>query len=149
MQYTLIRWRWSYNPGSHVCCVCATWVRCTNLAHQPGSSARNLCSGNGLRKMPAAQRYVPLVAADLDLLALAFDRTVCLDTHHHDGFAPAVTDGLDFDQVVGPAQQLRAAGKKIAAEVGAQSITKHRDVQFVDHAAELFDLLGREELRLV
>jgi hypothetical protein len=37
-----------------------------------GFVSRNLCPGKSLRKMPATQRNVTFVAADLDLLALAF-----------------------------------------------------------------------------
>src|SRR5881394_2743175 len=64
-------------------------------------SVGNLCARKSLRKMSAAQRHVALVAADLDLRAFAFGRAIGLDTHHHDGLAAAMADGLDLDQVVG------------------------------------------------
>src|SRR5690242_4971277 len=92
------------------------------LRSESARSTRNLCAGKSLRKMPAAQRHVSLVAADLDLRAFALGGAVRLDTHHHGGLAPAMADGLDLHQVVGPSQQLRAAGEQFAAEVGAQAV---------------------------
>src|SRR5262245_29363403 len=92
----------------------------TNLEQSPGfgsaGSVRNLCPGKSLRKMLAAQRHVALVAADLDLRSLAFGGAIGLDTHGHDGLPPAVADGLDLHEVVRPCEQLRAAGKQLAAE---------------------------------
>src|SRR5688572_4786063 len=91
-------------------------------------SGRNLCPGKSLRKMPAAQWHVALVAADFDLRALTLGGAIGLDTHDHDGLAPAMADGLDLHQVVGPGQQLGAAREQLAAKVGAQSVTQYRDV---------------------
>src|SRR6187551_2490739 len=85
-------------------------------------SGRNLCAGKSLRKMPAAQWYVSLVAANFYLRTFAFGGAIGLDTHHHDCLASAVADGLDLDHIVGPRQQLSAAGEQLAAKVGAQSV---------------------------
>jgi hypothetical protein len=83
------------------------------------TSGRNLCPGKSLRKMSATQWHVALVAADFDLRAFAFGGAVGLDTHHHDGLAPAVADRLELHEVVGLGQQLGAARKQLAAKVGA------------------------------
>src|SRR3954453_24020734 len=99
--------------------------------------------------MPATQRYVTFVAADFDLRTLAFGGAIGLDTYHHDGLAAAVTDGLDVDEIVGPAEKLRAARKQLAAEVLGQAVTQHRDVELVDHRAELANLHPGQELRFV
>ena len=40
-------------------------------------------------------------------------------------------------------------GKQLAAEVGAQPVTQHRDVELVDHGAELLHLRRRQELRFI
>src|SRR6187549_85287 len=103
-------------------------------------SGRNLCAGKSLRKMPAAQRYVALVAADFYLRTFAFGGAIGLDTHHHDCLATAMADGLDLDDIVGPRQQLCAAREQFAAKVGPQSVTQHGNVEFVDHGAELLHL---------
>src|ERR1044072_814994 len=99
--------------------------------------------------MSAAQRYVALIPADFDLRALALRGPVALDTYHHRGLASAVADRLDLDEVVRPPEELRAARKELATEIGAQSIAEHRDVELVDHRPELPHLLAGQELRFV
>ncbi len=47
------------------------------------------------------------------------------------------------------AEQLRAAGKELAAEIGAQPVTQHGNVELVDDRTELAHLRGRQELRFV
>src|SRR5262245_3610369 len=96
------------------------------LRNRCARSGWNLRSRKSLRKMPAAQWYVAIVAADFDLRSFAFGGAIGLDTYDHDGLASAMTDGLDLDQVVSPAQELGAAREELPAEVRPQSVTQHR-----------------------
>lgn len=65
------------------------------------------------------------------------------------GAAPA--QGLDLEDLdaVGQFDEPLGARKEFGAEVGGDAEGEDVDVQVVDHARELVDLLRREELRLV
>ena len=99
--------------------------------------------------MPAAQRDVTLVAADLDLLALALRAAVGADADHHRGLAPAVADRLELGQLVREREQARAALEQLAAEVGPEAVAEHGNREAIDDHGEIIHLLAGQELRFV
>ena len=70
-------------------------------------------------------------------------------THRHRGLLAGVADRLDLLDLVGPGQQVLAAFKQLAAEIGPQAVSHDRLAAVVGHPGELPDLRGGEELRLV
>src|SRR5829696_8571482 len=103
----------------------------------------------GLREVPAAERYVPVVAPDLHLVAGPLDRPVRPDPDHYGRLPAAVADRLQLAQGVRPGQQSRTAGEEFAPEVGPQAVAHDRDVGLVHHPGQLPDLRLAEELGLV
>jgi hypothetical protein len=97
----------------------------------------------------AAEALVALVAADLDLGAAGEDTATRVAADDHGGLAAAVTDGADLSHLVGEGEEGGRAGEELAAEVDAQAIGHHRDMEVIHGAGELPDLGGGEELRLV
>ncbi len=57
--------------------------------------------------------------------------------------------GLDFLEIVGPGQQVAAAGKQLALKVGAQTVGQHRNVESIAYLAELKYLILGQKLRLI
>src|SRR5690606_15530453 len=94
-------------------------------------------------------RYVALVPADLDLWSVADRAALLIHPAGHGRLASAVADRLDFADLVGPGQQVLAALEQLAAKVGPQAVAQHRDVQRIDHFAELPHLAAGQELCLV
>src|SRR6187402_2996620 len=103
----------------------------------------------GFGEMPAAQRDVLLVSADLRLQAVRDRLAVFVETQVHRRLATAVAHRLELDQRVGDAEQHRRAGEQVAAEVGPQAVAQYRDVALVRQPRALPDLGRGEELRLV
>src|SRR5690349_20995047 len=99
--------------------------------------------------MPAAQRDITVVAADLGLRAGMNGMTFHIDAQVHRRLPSAIANGLKLDEGVGQSEERRRPGKQIAEEVGAQPIAKHGYLQFVGYPAKLEHLLAAEELRLV
>src|SRR6185312_9878259 len=69
--------------------------------------------------------------------------------HHHGGLTPGVADRLDLLQLVGPGQQVAATLEQLAAEVRAQTIGQHGNMESIDDIADLPYLRLAEKLRLV
>ena len=99
--------------------------------------------------MRAAQADISVVPADLDLLTFAHRFTLCINAQIHCRLASAPANGSNLAQVICDCEQDPAAGKKRAGKIGAQAITKHRDVVLVGNARQLPNLFFCQELRLI
>src|SRR6478735_2298798 len=90
-----------------------------------------------------------LVAANLDLGALARDLALTVQAHDHRRLAAAMADGAHLAQLVGNRQQRHRAREQLALEIRTQTIGHDRNADTVGDAGELPDLPLIEELRLV
>ena len=90
--------------------------------------------------MLAADGDIALVTAYHHLFAGMHRFAILVQSQHHIGFAPAVTDGFQFHQLIGPGQQILATGKQLTEKIGAQAVTQYRNVQLVHHIAQLLNL---------
>ena len=99
--------------------------------------------------MAAAQRDVAVVAAYLGLRAGRHGMALTVDTQVHRRLAPALAHRFQLDQRIGQREQRGRAGEQRAEEVGAKAVAEHRDLELVGDAAQLEDMIGGEELRLV
>ncbi len=99
--------------------------------------------------MFSADGLVGLVASDLDLSSLFDNSAVSIESEHHGRLAAAVADCLDFDEVVGPGEQVSAAFKELSLEVGSESVTEDGYAEVVGDVSELLHLFTAEELSFV
>lgn len=99
--------------------------------------------------MTTADRYVSIVAADLDLSSFADRLAARVEAQYHGRLSSAVTDGFDFGQIIAPRQQPAGALKKFALKIGAQSITQYWNIEYIRYIGELSHLGLGEELRFV
>ena len=90
-----------------------------------------------LEEMPAAQRDIAVVAADLGLRARGDRMALLIDTQVHRRLAAAFAHRLQFDQRVCERQQRRRTGKQLALEIRPQAIAEHRDAELVGDLAQL------------
>jgi hypothetical protein len=99
--------------------------------------------------MAPAQRQIALVAADLDLLAIALCAPVRADAHDHRRLAAAMADRLQFRELVRKGKQPAAAFEEFAAKIGPEAVAQDRYGKLVDDHGEIIHLLAGQELRFV
>lgn len=100
-------------------------------------------------EVPAADRNVGVIAADLDLLSAAFGTSFIIHTQHHRGFLSAMADSFDFVQNIGPGEQIQTAFKKVALEVCSQTICDDRNAEIVRDVTQFVNLLPGKKLSLI
>ncbi len=99
--------------------------------------------------MLAADGDIALVTANHHLLTGVHRLAVFIQPQHHIGFAPTVTDGFQFHQLIGPGQQILAAGKQLTEKIGTQAVAQYGNVQLVHHITQLLNLRLGQELAFI
>jgi hypothetical protein len=106
-------------------------------------------AGEGVFEMAAAHGDVAVVAADLDLGAVAHGVAGGVDAEVHRGLAAAVADRFQLGEIVGEREERGAAGEEVALKIGAQAVAEHGDFEGVGDIGGLPHLVGGEELGFV
>ena len=98
--------------------------------------------------MPAAQRHIAFIAAQHDLFAGFGHPSI-----HHAGvigrLSAAPAHGFDFLDRIRPRQQPGTALEQLAAEIRAQAVADHRNVQIIHDVNQLFHLFLFQKLRFI
>src|SRR6478752_581835 len=102
-----------------------------------------------LEEMPATERDVAVVAADLGLRARRNRVALGVDAKVHGRLAAAFAHRLQLDHRIRQREQRRRAGEELTLEVGAEAVAEDRNRQSVGDFAQLQHVLLRQELRLV
>lgn len=105
--------------------------------------------GFALFEMTAAHGHVAVVSADFDLGAFPQRLPLEIGAQDHGGFAAAMTDGFDLDQIICPAEEGGAAFEQVTLKIGAQAVAEHGNIEFVGGLGQLEDLVAGEKLRFV
>ena len=108
-----------------------------------------LSIGHAAFEVFPADRLVGLVATDLDLCSLFDNAALIVESQHHGGFASTVADGLDFNQVVGPGEQVLASFKQLTPKIGSQAVAENRDSEVVGDIPKLVHLFASEKLGFI
>ena len=103
----------------------------------------------GLAPVTAAEAHVGFIATDLHLSAIAQGLALGVFANNHRGFTAAMTDGADFAHFVGEGEEGGGTGEEFAAKIHPQAISHDGNVEIVDNAGQLPDLVFGQELCLV
>lgn len=86
---------------------------------------------------------------DVDLRAVEHALARRAHAGVHRRFLSRLADGLDLDQLFGPAEQIAAALKGFAAKIRAKPVGQHRNMQAIDHQGELKHLAFAQKLGFI
>ena len=93
-------------------------------------------------KVLSAHRLVSIISTNNHLISILNNVSIFINTNHHRCFTSTVTNGLQFNEIIGPCKEMLTARKKLSTKVCPNSITQNWNIKTINSFCQLHDLLS-------